>query len=315
MSCPNIFRRAVRPASSTAAALALILAVVGSVARAGGVDFAVSPSRLVFATAPGTSSAQAVTVYNTGAAPLDLRLSVSDFLIDDQATRASTFAVTAWVRTAEPTIHIAPGERADVTVLVDVPAGAAPGGYQAGLFIVSRPDLSDPIAVSGRLGVAVLIELPPEGRPLQRELEVIAHEMAVDFPSDLSLESLFQPTARSRTRVVNLGETFVRAAAVDRYRAWLADAPREVTAPGTTILRGSSTTFSTIAVGMPWFGPASVTTEIVYERGAQDYGTIVVQADVFIIPWRLLGLGAIGAALFAVILRRRYLRRDREVAP
>jgi hypothetical protein len=298
-----------RLAGSVATALAVLLFAVGARADAAGVDFAVSPSRLVFAAMPGVTTEQTVTVYNTGADPLDLRLSIGDFLIDDRSVRATTFAVAEWVRTREPVIEILPGEQADVTVILDVPAGAAPGGYQAGLFIVSVPDRSDPVAVAGRIGVAVLIELPPEGRPLRRELQVTDQDLIVEFPTDLSLASLFAPNATTRTHVANLGETFVRALAVDRYRWWTNPEPLEATAPGTTILRGTEATFTTSAGPLPWFGPASVTTEVVYQRGAQDFGTIVVQVDTFVIPWRLLGLVGLLGVLALVAWRRRRRRR------
>ena len=277
----------------------------GSLA-ADGVSFAVSPSRLVFTTAAGQTAAAPLTVYNQSDAALDLELRVSDFLIDDSGSAASTFAVTDWVRTSAPTLHLAPHDQADVLVIVDVPAGAAPGGYQAGVFMTSAPTGGDAVSVSGRLGAAILIDLPPEDRPLRREIQVVRHKLTPEFPDELSLDALFVPTGRTETRVTNVGETFVRAVAVDRYRSWMTPAATQIGATGTTILRASDGRFATSGAPLPWIGPASVTTEIVYERGAQDFATIVVQADAFVIPWRLFGLLAavLVAALTVVGLRR-----------
>lgn len=308
-------RRARRPAYRQAfvAVLGLVLALLAadSSVAAEGVSFAISPSRLVFAAEPGQTAVQPITVYNQDDAPLDLRVAVGDFLIDDSPSAASTFAVTDWVRTDVTSLRVEPRGQAAIRVIVEVPEGAAPGGYQAGLFIVSAPAGTDEIAVSGRLGAAVLIELVPEDRPLRREIQVTANDLFAEFPDDLSLHALFGPRVRTETRVANVGETFVRAVAVDAYRSWAASDPIERQAPGTTILRGAAGDFATTGPTLPWFGPASVTTEIVYERGAQDYATIVVQAETFVVPWRFFGLLAAGATIVvALVLRRRGHFRD-----
>ena len=287
-------RRTRRPAirQGFVAFVGLVLAVLaaGSSVAAEGVSFAVSPSRLVFEAEPGQTAAQLVTVYNQDDATLDVRVAVGDFLIDDSTAPANTFAVIDWVRTDVTSLRLEPRGQARIQVIVEVPAGAAPGGYQAGVFITSAPAGSGEIAVSGRLGAAILIELAPEGRPLGREIQVTSNDLFVEFPDELSLDALIGPRARTETRVANVGETFVRAVAVDAYRSWTASDPTERQAAASTILRGATGGFATTGPTLPWFGPASVTTEIVYERGAQDYATIVVQAETFVVPWRLLGL-------------------------
>ena len=308
-------RRTCRPAirQGFVAVLGLVLAVLaaGSSVAAEGVSFAVSPSRLVFAAEPGQTAVQLVTVFNQDDAPLDVRVEVGDFLIDDSTAPANTFAVTDWVRTDVTSLRLEPESQARIQVIVEVPAGAAPGGYQVGLFITSAPAGSGEIAVSGRLGAAVLIELAPEGRPLQREIQVTSNGLFAEFPDELSLDAFFGPRSRTETRVVNVGETFVRAVAVDAYRSWTASDPTERQAPATTVLRGAAGRFATTGPTLPWIGPASVTTEIVYERGAQDYATIVVQAETFIVPWRFFALVLVIAAAIVGLLVWRYRRADR----
>lgn len=299
------------------AVLGVVLATFAADASAAadGVSFAVSPSRVVVAAEPGQTSVASVTVFNQADAPLELRIGVGDFLIDDRTTAASTFAVTDWVRTDVTSLRIMPRGQAAIRVIVEVPAGAAPGGYQAGLFIVSAPAGAGEIAVSGRLGAAVLIELQPEGRLLRREIQVTSSDLFAEFPDELSLDALFSPRARTDTQAANIGETFVRAVAVDAYRSWAASEPDERQAPGTTILRGSTASFATSGPTLPWIGPASVTTEIVYERGAQDYATIVVQAETFVIPWRLFGLLVAAVALIVIVALLRRDRRRRQRPP
>lgn len=290
-------------------------ATAGATAGADGVSMALSPSRLVFETQPGDTTAADLTVYNQGDAALDLTITVGDFLVDDSDDATRTFAVVDWVRTEVDSLRLEARSQADIRVIVDVPPEAAPGGYQAGLFVLSAPSGSSPVAVSGRLGAALLIELAPEGRPLRREIQVSSHALTVDFPDQLGLDSLFAPVGRAETTVRNVGETFVRAVAVDRYRSWLAKDPTEHQATGTSVLRGADGRFTTTEPGLPWIGPASVTTEIVYERGAQDYATIVVQAETFVVPWRLLGLAlVVAAALVGTILWRRRSGRIRRRA-
>jgi len=298
------------------AGLALALPLTGRAMAADGVSFAVSPSRVVVAAAPGQTSVDSVTVFNQDDEPLELNVSVGDFLIDDGTTAASTFAVTDWVRTDVTSLRIEPKGRAAIRVIVDVPEGAAPGGYQVGLFIASAPAGTGEIGVSGRLGAAVLIELQPDGALLRREIQVTSNDLFAEFPDELSLDALFGPRARTVTIAKNVGETFVRAVAVDAYRTWASGDPDERQAPGATILRGTSATFATSGPTLPWFGPASVTTEIVYERGAQDFATIVVQAETFVIPWRLFGLlvAAGGLVMMGLLLRRDRRRRQLALA-
>lgn len=303
-----------RRSSVSLLALVLVGLAAGSTFGAGSVSLALSPSRVVFSAQPGATVAAPITVYNQGSAPLDLTVTVGDFLLDDGTDAASTFGVDDWVRTNVSSLRVEPQAQAEIRVIVDVPMGAAPGGYQAGLFIVSAPSGESPIGVSGRLGAAILIELPPEGRELRREIQVISHDLVAEFPDELSLDALFSPTGRTETRVRNVGETFVRAVAVDSYRSWLTSESTEQRAPGTSILRATDGPFATSQDGLPWIGPASVTTEIVYERGAQDYATIVVQAETFIVPWRLLVLllAIVAAAVGFFLWRyRRSLRLGR----
>jgi hypothetical protein len=293
------------------AGLVLVILAAGGSVAADGVSFAISPSRLIFTAEPGQRTAQPVTVYNQSDAQLDLRVAIADYLIDDSPTAASTFAVTDWVETDLSTLSVPPRGQAEIRVIVEVPDGAAPGGYQAGLFIASRPAGAGEVAVSGRLGAAVLIELAPDGRPLRREIEATANELIAAFPDELSLDAFFSPRVRTETQVANLGETFVRAVAVDAYRSWASSEPIEQQTPGTTILRGATARFATSGPTVPWFGPVSVTTEIVYERGAQEYATIVVQAETFVVPWRLFALLMACATLFAIVVRHRHHRSRR----
>lgn len=305
-------RRAPRLARVAAIALMLLAAGAARVSAADDLSIAISPSRLIFDTEPGATVAASVTIYNQDDAPLDVTLSIGNFLLDDDDGAASTFAVTEWVRTNVSSLRLEARSQAEVRVVVDVPREAAPGGYQAGLFVVSEPSGGRPVTVSGRLGAAVLIELAPDGRPLRREVQVASHELITAFPDEFSLAALFGPMGRTNTHLRNVGETYVRVVGSDRYRTWLAGDPVERRAPGRSILRASEASISTTHDAIPWFGPVSVTTEIVYERGAQDYATIVVQADTFVIPWRLLGLVALAAAIAgAVLVRRRRSRRTR----
>lgn len=302
-------RNGAAPRLGRLGAIVLVLVAAGAAhaSAADGVSIALSPSRLIFAAEPGSTMATPVTIYNQGDAPLDLTIGVGDFLLDDSGGAASTFAVADWVRTNVSTLRLDGHAQAEVRVIVDVPVDAAPGGYQAGLYVVSAPSGGGPVTVSGRLGAAVLIELAPDGRPLRREIQVAGHQLVAEFPDEFSLNALFGPVGRTETLVRNVGETYVRAVGADRYRTWLADGAVERQAPGRSILRASEGSFSTTHDAIPWIGPVSVTTEIVYERGAQDYATILVQADTFVVPWRLLGLLAVvgGLVSTAFLWRRR----------
>lgn len=308
-----------RPRHVRWAAVVAALLVIGTAGAASqgaeGFSIALSPSQVVMEGVPGATAVQTVTIYNNGPEPVQLRVGTGDFLLDDPDASALTFSVAGWVRTDVTRLLIPSAERRQVEVIADIPAGAAPGGYQAGLFVMTAPTGGEATRAAGRIMAAVLLEIPRDDRPLRRELEVTDHHLDVEFPPGLSLESLFSPTLRTETAVSNRGETFVRAMAVDSYHAWARAGTTTREAPGATIMRGAGGRFTTEARPMPWIGPVTVTTDVVYEIEAGTYGHIVVEASEFVVPWRLLLLlGSAASAILGTILLRRRRRRVARVA-
>lgn len=308
-----------RPVRVRWAAVVAVLLAIGSGGTASrafeGFSIALSPSQVVLQGPAGTSAVQTVTVYNNGPEPVQLRVGTGDFLLDDPDANALTFSVAGWVRTNVTRLRIPPAERRQVEVIADIPSGAAPGGYQAGLFVMTAPTDGETTRAAGRLMAAVLLEIPRDDRALRRELEVTDHRLDVEFPSGLTLDSLFSPTLRTETAVSNRGETFVRAMAADSYRAWNVAEPTTREAPGATIMRGTGGRFTTEARPMPWIGPVTVTTEVVYEIEAGTYGRIVAEASQFVVPWRLvLLLGSVASAILGTLLLRRRRRSTQAAA-
>lgn len=296
---------------------ALLLSGVGGATGRGaeGFSIALSPSQIVLQGPPGATAAQTVTVYNNGPEPVQLRVATGDFVLDDPDANALTFSVAGWIRTDVSSVQVPPDQRRQIEVIAEIPAGAAPGGYQAGLFVSTGPTDAEVTRVAGRIMAAVLLEVPRDDRPLLRELEVTDHRLDVDFPSGLGVDSLFNPTVRTETAVSNRGETFVRAMAADSYQAWNVTDPTRREAPGATIMRGTGGRFTTEARPMPWIGPVTVTTEVVYEIEAGTYGRIVAEASQFVVPWRLvLLLGSVASAILGTLLLRRRRRSTQAAA-
>ena len=291
-----------------------IAAAAPPAALAGGaaVDFAVTPSKLDLRVAPGERSSTTLRVYNQAEVPLRLRNYVQDVDLppsDLIGTGDIAFSAAHWARFAERTLTVPPGGAADVGLMIDVPAATPPGGYHALAYLQSlAPDEGEGTGpqISARVGVTLLLEVAPPDVVLTRA----ARQSAFDV--DVSWDGLLTPVIRTTTTLDNVGDTYVLVGGLDTYRGWPGSAVSRLKVGPEVLLRGTRDTFVTTWTDGPLFGRVSVTSEIVYQRGPDDLPAIVVQQQVWVVPWRLLGLAALAAAV--AIAWRRSLSRRRAVS-
>jgi len=136
-------------------ATALLVVALGLPAWAGTAGLALQPGRLEIEVKPG---AQRTVSFEIESPPSDemvrgrLLLSLTDWdLAEDgsltfQDAASQKMSAAPWLTFTPAAISIASGEKYLVRVTVDVPAGAQPGVYRAGVFVQERPPAAPPKA-------------------------------------------------------------------------------------------------------------------------------------------------------------------------
>lgn len=112
----------------------------------------VSPLRVELKANAGGTTTQAITVSNTGAAPVRVRATISDWHLSRDGSPQFVdatdprYSASAWVRLAPPEQVIEAGKSATVRFTLSVPADAAPAGYRSGILFEFAPASGEPVA-------------------------------------------------------------------------------------------------------------------------------------------------------------------------
>src|SRR6476659_8314615 len=126
-------------------ALTAALALLAAAPAAAQSSVEVSPLRVELKAAPGAATTQAITVANTGSAPVRVRATISDWHLSrdgaPQFVEASDpkYSASGWMRVAPPEQVIDPGKDATVRFTLTVPADAAPAGYRSSVLFEFGP--------------------------------------------------------------------------------------------------------------------------------------------------------------------------------
>jgi hypothetical protein len=297
-------------AGSAAAGIVLlsILVTAGSQATAQSpvdpaVDFVVTPSRLEIRAEPGDSLQVPIRVYNEADEALVLDAYIENIEVPrSELIQPDDLAFTAsqWLRFDSDVLEIGGGGDQLVTIRADVPLGAPTGGYHAFGFIQSRPPPGSlGLQPSARVGVTVLVEVAPDDTDLDRSARVSDSGLRVRW------NGWFDADVIAHTVVDNTGEAHVVTGGVHTYRSWPGSGSLEAEIGPDTTLRGTRHTFETSWDAVPLFGKVTVTSELVYQAGPDDLPVIVTQHTVWIIPWRLLGIGAVALVIAGFVHKRR----------
>lgn len=113
-------------------------------AKAGTVNFTVSPSVIEFNAIQGAVKMFPLSLYNQGTSPLEIRMSVSDFVLDPNGASqlvlsdGKTHHWAQYVKLDSKSFKVEPGEGLTVRAVVNVPRGKPGGGYFAVVFY-ARP--------------------------------------------------------------------------------------------------------------------------------------------------------------------------------
>ncbi|GAA4250927.1 COG1470 family protein [Dactylosporangium darangshiense] len=129
-------------------------------------------SSFSYAVNPGGQVKDAMVVANRGKAPLNLSVYAGDGYTTgsgqlDLLTRdKKSVGIGAWLKAANPTVAIQPGQTAEIPFTLDVPANATPGDYAGGIVTsLTQPDATQSINVERRLGIRIKLRVGGDLRP------------------------------------------------------------------------------------------------------------------------------------------------------
>lgn len=134
-----------------------ILLLAGSPAAAQ-TSVEVTPLRFELSPAPGSTATHAVTLSNTGKAPVRIRARLTDWDLSrdgapqfEGAAEGGPYSATSWVRIAPPEQVIDTGKDGVVRFTVSVPSDVKPSGYRTGILFEFSPATGDRIARGGEV--------------------------------------------------------------------------------------------------------------------------------------------------------------------
>jgi hypothetical protein len=103
-------------------------------------------------TLPGGTTTQAITVHNTGAEPVRVRATISDWYLSMDGTpqfgaaAGPTYSASSWLRIAPPEQVIEPTREGIVRFTLNVPAGTEMAGYRTSILFEFGPADGSPVA-------------------------------------------------------------------------------------------------------------------------------------------------------------------------
>jgi hypothetical protein len=170
-------------------------------------DKAGNRSEFAYVADPGTTIADAVTVFNLGNVSEDFHVYATDAFNNDIGQfdlltgDQKPTGVGSWVTIAQERVTVAPGKQATIPITIKVPLDAAPGDH-AGAMVASSPtsganDAGDTVQLDRRTGSRMYIRVKGA---LKSDVAVTR----VDTTYDRSISPL-RGTAHVRYRIDNRG--------------------------------------------------------------------------------------------------------------
>ncbi len=268
---------------------------------------------------PGQSVSDSIALTNHSTTDLTLRIYPTDAYSDPVAGNFSLLAadeaprdVGTWVRLPATEITIPARARAEVPVVVQVPADAEPGDHAGGIVTsYASPAFDaegDPVVVDARIAMRVYVQIPGERRPAVT-IEDISSDFAMG-PHQLT------GTLRTVYTVRNVGNTRVgfedEVARGGPFGAGLG-APTRSTVP--ELLPGAAVRREVVAEHVPAVFALTSRVEVTpVDLGAASTEARPVSAHVttWAIPWAVVSVVAVvGLTGVTVRWRRRRARGSR----
>ncbi len=158
-----------RPATASAAVLALAAPALAGAASPSPVALIASPSRVAL----NGSGRAPVTVTNSGDGPVVVDVARAGFALDLRGRPRAVSRRSSWLAVGPSRLTLAPGAAATLTVLARVPRRARPGDHSELVLLISRPPARRGVPVRLRLGVVVVVRAP--GKIVRRVSAISLH--------------------------------------------------------------------------------------------------------------------------------------------
>ena len=169
----------------------------------GATTLSVSPNYFEIQTAPGSSEAHRIGIYNTGKVPMTVRVYGGDFWYDAKGQRSfpspgtSPFSAATWLSLPSEPVVVAPGSHQEISVILAVPKPAPKSAYATVFVEQLAASEAKTLGVSLRIAVPILYQSPGT------EIESLSlKEMNVQEPTK------FQPLV-VKFQLENTDETYV----------------------------------------------------------------------------------------------------------
>lgn len=269
---------------------------------------------------PGSRLSDALVIVNHDQTPLDLQVYAADAYtnaggqLDLLGRGEESTTVGRWISLDTDHVQVPPGGQVEVPFTVEVPDNATPGDHVGGLVTsLASPEVDDGISVDRRLGVRVQLRVGGELVP-----DLTVTDLHVDWSGTLDPFGTGQATVGYTVRNTgNARLTAGQAVSVAGPLGRLRTAAAAMT-PVPELLPGEEW-----AVTVPVEGVAPtvrVTAEVVLQPALQEEGgggpvlpALTTTASAWAVPWTLLALLAVLAALVVVGTRLARARRRRRV--
>ncbi len=296
---------------------------------------AISPVLFDFEVAPGSSRQAAVTITNDTEQEETFVLRSLNFIPSGECGQQQYLEeplpsdLASWIFPGRPSVTLAPGERAEFSFAVNVPRNAEPGGHYASLFFsrLAEQTSQTGVGVGSEVGVLILVNVPGNVREDARVESfmlrggTIRDRLPVYF--DLRLRNLGSVHFRPRgTLVVKnmLGRTVARLSANPNNVAALPNSVRRVESVWARTLADeqdqnpcfyppvSDTSreggfFQNLRNEWDNFALGRYTAGVEITYGSAATPLQSAEVTFWVIPWRMLTVAGVGAALLFVLLR------------
>ena len=282
----------------------------------GQISLVVSPPKVNLELNPGDTAQQVLKITNDANQPITLKLSVQDFIVqDDQGTplkitpeEAGRYVASPWFNLDQHQLTIQPQKTATVTVLITTPPDALAGGHYAAVYVEpqqgSKPKTTGPKVVSQ---IGSLFNLLIKG-DIQYDAQITQFRTKKRFYE-------FGPVDFS-AKVQNLSDTHISPKASIVISNMLGQTIDTLTLDQVNIFPYTSRYLQTTWEKVWGLGKYQATLTIPYGAGQVATSTIFF----WIVPWRLIAaiILIFLVALVIFILVRRHLQhkhdqRDEEI--
>lgn len=224
----------------------------------------------------------------------------------------------SWLKLPLSRITLAPREKQEIKFSIEVPASAEPGGHYTALLWGTAPAAKEgEVGISGKTGHLILLKvsgaIKEAGRPLafgtgKKIYSALPVDFAVAFKNEgnVHLKPLGQIEIKNifgrQAAIIPLnaeGKNVLPASIRTFEASWLKEKYGIAETKGKGFFGGLAAEFQN-EVGQFAFGRYTASAAVIF--GSQNE-TVFIETSFWVIPWMLLGLGALTLVLLAIFVR------------